>query len=500
VGGGQPSGDGVAFPALDGERGTTPTGRGILADAARAADGALADRIEGIANWRSGYLPAVRDLTAAGGRSPAAAAAVAAAGLASMRARMVLRTRGGDRELASAATLAPAGRPESRTLTGTGRPARELAVPYRGRELRGAELRAQLEEWRDRGVVEPSFAAAVATVSEHPEWLRLEGRRVAVLGAGAELAPLAPLLAWGAHVLAADVPASPAWERIERLAREGAGTVTLPVRDGAPGIDLVAELPAARAWLLEAAGDDALVLGMYAYADRGRHVQVTAAVDVLAAELLAARPGTAYAGLATPTDAYLVDREILEEARARWARRGVRAALQAPLRAASRGRLLAPAYAHEVTGDDGSRWGVADVLVPQQGPNYALAKRLQRWRAILAERDGRAVSFNVAPAAWTRSVTRNRMLAAAYAGAHRFGIEIFAPDTSRVLMAALLVFDLHRPAAPRDRHPDALLIDGAAHGGLWRVPYEPRTALGLAALAGAPRILRGALSGRAPGA
>ena len=133
---------------------------------------------------------------------------------------------------------------------------------------------------------------------------------------------------------------------------------------------------------------------------------------------------------------------------------------------------------------------MANVLVPQQGPNYALAKRLQRWRAVVAQDAGHPVSFNVAPASWTRSVTANRLLAAAYAGAHRFGVEIFSPATVRVLMAAMLVHDLHRPAAAaEDRHPEALFVDGAAHGGLWRTPYEPRSVLPLAALAGLPRTL-----------
>ena len=78
------------------------------------------------------------------------------------------------------------------------------------------------------------------------------------------------------------------------------------------------------------------------------------------------------------------------------------------------------------------------------------------------------------------------MLAAAYAGAHRFGIEIFAPETSRVLIAAMLVHDLHQQP-DLERHPEALFSDGAVHGGLWRSAYEPRSVLGLAAVAGLVR-------------
>jgi hypothetical protein len=482
---------GVLFPAVDGRRSTTATGQGIVADAARAADPALAARIAALPRWRADYIDALRDLTALTGRSRAAALAAARAGLRSMAARMVVRADGADVPLERLQAAEPATRPGIRTITGAARPLPELVVPYHGRALRGAPLRAQLERWVERGVVEPSFAGAVGQVAEHPEWLALPGRAVALVGAGAEMGPLEPLAAWGARVLAVDVPRPEIWRRIERIAAVGAGSVAVPVAGGAQGIDVEHDLPAARSWLREAAGDDDLVLGMHAYADGARHVQVTAVVDALAAELLETRPRTAFAALATPTDAYLVDRGIVEAARRAWSARGARAALQAPLRAVARGRLFAPAYAGEVCADDGRRWGVANVLVPQQGPNYALAKRLQRWRAVVAEDAGHPVSFNVAPASWTRSVTANRLLAAAYAGAHRFGVEIFAPATVRVLMAAMLVHDLHRPAAARaDRHPEALFVEGAAHGGLWRSPYEPRSVLPLAALAGLPRTLR----------
>ena len=119
----------------------------------------------------------------------------------------------------------------------------------------------------------------------------------------------------------------------------------------------------------------------------------------------------------------------------------------------------------------------------QQGPNYALAKRLQRWRATVAREAGAVVSMNVAPPTRTRSVTKNRVLAAAYAGAGRFGVEVFEPATTTVLMAALLVHDLHtgRPAA---EHPWQDEAHAAAHGGLWRTAYTPRSALSLAALLG----------------
>jgi hypothetical protein len=85
---------------------------------------------------------------------------------------------------------------------------------------------------------------------------------------------------------------------------------------------------------------------------------------------------------------------------------------------------------------------------------------------------------------------KNRVLAAAYAGAHRFGVEIFESATSQALMAALLVHDLHTGGGPAHDHPWQDEAHAAAHGGLWRIAYAPRSALGLAALLGLPSASR----------
>ena len=106
--------------------------------------------------------------------------------------------------------------------------------------------------------------------------------------------------------------------------------------------------------------------------------------------------------------------------------------MRPPLRLLSGGRLLTRNYV------PGSDPGINDSIVAQQGPNYLLAKRIQRWRATLARAEGASVSLAVAPPTRTQSVIKNRALAAAYAGSHRFGIEVFEPETARTLMACLL--------------------------------------------------------------
>jgi hypothetical protein len=321
-------------------------------------------------------------------------------------------------------------------------------------------------------------------VLAHPEWLRADGFTVAVLGAGAEMGPLQALLRWGARVAAVDLPDPQIWSRVLETARAGAGTLVLPVPPGAAeadparaGADLLSEAPAVGDWL--AGLDGSLVVGNYVYADGATNVRVAVAVDALTTRLLASRPEVALSFLATPTDVFAVPSDAVRQSATAYASRSRRARmLGRPLRAVSAGRLMQRAYL------PGADPGICDSLVPQQGPNYALAKRLQRWRATVARDAGTTVSLNVAPPTRTRSVVKNRALAAAYAGAHRFGVEVFEPATSNVLMAALLVHDLHTGGGPAHEHPWQDEAFAAVHGGLWRAPYAPRSALGLAALLG----------------
>lgn len=420
-------------------------------------------------------------MTSASAQSTALAHTMAEAGLASARRNLVWDDTSSERPLTEVELGADhEWMPETAVVTGSATAITELRVPYRGRELRGHELLDQLDSWVSEGLAEPSFRDAIAQVVANSQWLRAPGQRIALIGAGAELSPLAPLLSWGADVAAIEIAIPAVWERIAEIARDSAGTVRWSLRpDGEPGMDVTADLHEVAAWL-RANGDIPLVLGMYAYADRGAHVRVTMAIDLLAEYLCQQDPRTALAYLATPTDAFVVPPEVVDAGKAAWRDRGPRQFLDTPARMLSGGRLFKPSYA--TVHEDGS--GVADILVPAQGPNYALAKRLQRWRGVCAGAAGHRVSFNVAPASWTRSVTRNRALAAAYGGAHHFDVEVFEPDTCRALMAALLVHDLHQPA-PTRRHPEELFSDQALHGGLWRAAYEPKSALGFAAVLGA---------------
>ncbi|MTV24150.1 hypothetical protein FTX61_01750 [Nitriliruptoraceae bacterium ZYF776] len=490
---------GVQFPLVDGSRSTTAAGRTVLAEAARAVDPRLADRIAAERAWHQRYHEHVRDLVAAELRAAEDGVQVPRTGLDALYGRFEFHR---DREVVGLADAADAPvRTELRgvEVRGTGRPETVLSVPYRGDQLTGEALLRQLDAWTAAGTVEPSFAEGIGRVVTHPEWLDLCDLTVVVLGAGSEMGPLAELARWGATIVPIDLPRPALWERVLATLRGGAGRAIVPVRRPAEdhelaeaaGVDLLTELPEAAAFLDTVPGP--LVIGTYVYADGGDNVRVSLAADALTVHVLRSRQDpVSLAALLTPTDVYPVPPEVVRDAQERFARGGV---LPAVARRATIGRGFAPNYRETITTPAGATFGLADTLVLQQGPNYALAKRLARWRLRLARRDGVPVSANVAPATRTRSVTSNRVLAAAYAGAHHFGVEVFEPATSTTLMAALLVRDLRDPdAAGRPEaslpHSLGILADGAAHGGLWRIGYAPRSVLPLAAALGLPRARR----------
>jgi hypothetical protein len=477
---------GVVFPvAADGRRSSAALGRAVVADALRPVDPVGARAAEQETNWRAGYIPHFRRLVEAGLSSREAALSIADGGLRSLSQRMcVARPGGSDLRLDTLRTAAPDRLPATVEVAGTGTPETEFTLPYGGRRLRGDEIRRRLDIWAGAGVLEPSACDAVRAVLDRPDWLRVAGSTVVVLGAGAEMGPLPSLLRWGARVAGVDLPRRELWHRVLGTARRSAGRLLLPATDPAAadpaavaGADLVTEVPAVAAWL--EALPDRLVLGNYVYADGATNVRVSVAVDALTTRLQEGRPDLALAFLTTPTDVFAVPGAAVRYSVYAYGDRSRTGKLLGrPLRTLSAGRLLRRAYV------PGSDPGIADSLVPQQGPNYALAKRLQRWRATVARAAGTTVSLNVAPPTRTRSVLKNRALAAAYAGAHRFGVEVFEPATSNVLMAALLVHDLHTGGGPAHEHPWQDEASAAVHGGLWRTPYAPRSALGLAALLG----------------
>ena len=266
-------------------------GRAVVADALRETDPTGARAAEQTTGWRTDYLVHFRRLVEAGLSSPEAALSVAQHGADSLHERMrVLDENGAEHRLDSWPDHGPD--IQGVEVVGRGEPVRELVLPYRGERLRGDEMRRRLDAWVEAGVVEPSVADAVAEGVAHPEWLRLDGRTVAVLGAGAEMGPLPSLMRWGAPGGRGRPAGAGIWERVLRTARGGAGTLVVPSAEGdvadrglagVAGMDLLAEVPEVATWLHELPGR--LVVGNYVYADGGTNMRVSVAVDALTTRL-----------------------------------------------------------------------------------------------------------------------------------------------------------------------------------------------------------------------
>lgn len=245
-------------------RSTSALGRAVVAAALGAVDPVGAAAVTRETNWRQGYLGHFRRLVEAGLTSEAAAVDIARAGLTSLHARMRVATPEGEVGLGEAFSSTTASPPlDSLVVQGSGTRREELSLPFRGDRLVGSALLRQLDDWVARGILEPSAADAVRLVVAEPERLTLEGRRVVVLGAGAEMGPLRALLSWGADVVAVDLPRPEIWDRLLPVARASAGRLTIPVARGAAdgsvgvdrggadraGADLLHSLPLVTDWL-----------------------------------------------------------------------------------------------------------------------------------------------------------------------------------------------------------------------------------------------------------
>ncbi len=470
----------VAFPLTEGRRSTSRFARAVVADALRPVDPLGAREAEGETHWRTGYPRHFRRLVEAGLPDPTDAVTIARAGLDAVHARMRWGADDGEAELA-AGLAAPARPVQTEVVDGAAARDRELALPWHGRMVQGRDVRRRVFAWLNAGHVDPTCGEAIDRVLANPDWLDLRDLTVVALGAGAEMGPVPWLLRWGADVVAVDQPGRDGWSHILAGARRGAGRMLVPVTPNPgpladrAGIDLLTEPATAAAWLGELSQD--FVLGTYVHAEGALNVRLAAAVDLLIEQVQRQRPGLALAFLTSPTDVFAVPAEAVRLSARAWDTSRVSRLVRGPMRAFTGGRLLTRNY---VPGADP---GINDSVIVQQGPNYLLAQRIRRWRATVARAEGATVSANVAPPTRTRSVLGNRALAAAYVGAHRFGIEVFDPETAQALTALLLVHDLRagRTAAAAPWQDEAY---AAVHGGLWTMAYEPRSALGLAALLG----------------
>lgn len=367
------------------------------------------------------------------------------------------------------------------------------AVPRDGVLHHGDALRREIGEWRARKTLSPAAVDAVewllATAAREGGELDLRGRRVAILGAAAELAPTLHLLEAGADVLWLDRADPPA-----DLSKDSRLSGRLHYVPG--GIDLLAQPGRCRATLERFAEAGPIDIGLYAYAPgRGREWRLAATMNAIVEAMPRDQVRTVSLLISPTSPAARCAVEDGDEAQ----RAGEIAAWRRALR--SLGALGSGAGALRI-----DEAGANRSIVPIQGLSYQAAQYLEKWLTAEVWATGDAplhVSANVAGITRTRSLD-HPIFAAAFVGAGAFGVETYAPETTRALMGVLAVRDWLDPtsggnparACADDAARAAALTEVRVHGGLYGMPEALEPALRIAALLGfakRPTLLAGLL-------
>eukprot|EP00604_Paraphysomonas_vestita_P003651 CAMPEP_0174820272 /NCGR_PEP_ID=MMETSP1107-20130205/3977_1 /TAXON_ID=36770 /ORGANISM="Paraphysomonas vestita, Strain GFlagA" /LENGTH=483 /DNA_ID=CAMNT_0016035259 /DNA_START=285 /DNA_END=1736 /DNA_ORIENTATION=+ len=373
-----------------------------------------------------------------------------------------------------------------------------LVVPYKGSELTGPTLKKQLQKWAQYGTMEPDAAMTISSVATGN--LDLSGKTFVLIGAGSAMGPFTKLLEHGATVVCIDIPGvwgeRPAamWKRIFETARKSSGRIIFPLSVPQSqcsnddelirkiGCNLTEQPAQILNWLLSILPGEPLTVGNYTYLDGDMHVKLSLAADGILKGLTEKRPKTSIAFLCTPTDIHVTTDPAHAAAKANYGFHPGRL-LEGLVQVLSFGKLLQKNALPPITceGNNGTL-KLVDGISVAQGPNYAIAKRLQHWRAMIAYDSNITVSSHIAPSTATISVVSNRTFGWAYGGMPYFKpYEIFHQDTTNALMAAILAANITQAdskANPANRTKYAikntleLFKYNSVHGGMWRAAYK----------------------------
>jgi len=363
---------------------------------------------------------------------------------------------------------------ETGTIAGSGKLEKNFYLPYEGRNLSGSDAAARIKAWKEEGVIEADTAQALIPFCADNSFIdQLNDKVFVLLGGLSEMGPLQRLLSWGATVVALDYHAKPLQERLLKIASEFGGTLILPLKPGCAkldqskwadkaGCDLLKDFPEVADWLVKLLPGKEMIIGSFCYLDGERFIKIVSTMDAICQTVISKRPRTTLCYYATPTDCHLVTTEAVSASK-QQSHSGL-AAILAPI-------LCKPGYSKK---DNVAGVPFTNSLVPRQGPNYALAKRLQTYRAILSRANGVNVSLNVAPTTKTVSVMKNKIFAFTMAGMLAFKpMYPFDTETTKSVMTALLINDVCNPKSSANSsvsfdHPLQLLQKTQVHGGMYR--------------------------------
>lgn len=492
----KPAPAGIVFPTDDkGKKGSTFGNKGAIAAANGAFSKEEGEKVANERSWRGKYEKHILRQVQLSCTSPEASLKIAKAGLQYCHDNFEF-IRDGTTYSVGDAMKKFTGSYETGFIQGS-KPKPKgpltLKVPYNGKDLEGDELKAQLQKWADYGTIEQSCADAIKMVVDNPEWNELEDKYFVLLGAGSAMGPILVLLALGANIIALDLDRPGIWKRLLGLVENSHGTMTFPLKKPQAecsgeeiyenaGCNLFTETPEIANWVSSLYPKESFIMGAYAYLDGELHVRVSLAMDLVISKVQKARgPGKAgCAYLCTPTDAHCIPRDAYLAAKANYTSFSPINLFHklSPFFIFGGKSYLVNNALKPVKADNGDEFYIVDGLVGRQGPNYALAKRMQHWRAMVARSEGQTVSSNIAPSTSTVSVTSNKLFALAYGGMHWFKpMEVSAPETSNAVMGALLIHDVRNKesvANPKTpvRNQIELFTPNSFHGGVWRCGYK----------------------------
>lgn len=395
-----------------------------------------------------------------------------------LKARLVWQPEGGD-AVPIDAWLEEPGLPMKLVTSERDGPAGwQPDVTYRGERFAPSRLAALGRLLVERNVVTRAAGESLAWIEEGALTegaLHLEGRKIVVFGAAAEMAPTRHFLEAGAEVLWLDLAPPPAGLLEGRAA---AGRVHWP--EG--GVDLLARPRDVLATVQAFADGDPVDLGLYAYAPgQARELRLTgtmnAIVDALPDDIIGSV--TLLVSPTTPTG--LDDDDLTAMVHRREGRPAWESAFDAM------GLLGRGSGAAESHGRHSTR-----TVVDIQGASYQAAQYLAKLLVAEVWGNGRGlrVSANTAAITQTRSL-EHPVFAAAFEGAAAFGVETFTPGQSRRVSGLLAVADWLRAESPV---PGRVRV----HGGIHTLPYPLESALKVAAAIGfcrRPVLLGGLVRG-----
>ena len=487
--------DGIQFPIQSGKKSpsTTHTAKQILKSALQSVNSRYAAQLTSEKNWRKNYPFYFHELVKVGIESVDHPARIAQQGLETAKSLFNFNRAEQSHTLTSAMANIKDQPFESFILKGRGSSTIEpWFIPYHGKKLQGKALLQQIDLWEQQQVIEPSHAKALRLLNQHPEWFDLSKRTMVLFGAGSEAGPLSWLAKWRANIVAIDLPHPAIWEKITKVIEKGNATLIAPQMKVADkqqlGANLLTQTPEIANWLNTFS--ETLDLAGIAYLDGEKHVRVSIAMISIMEQVSQRKPDSSIMFMLTPTDIYAIPKAVVHSIQDKIKQRPiVEKLLTKSIHNISLSNFFKPNLKKLIQSDNGQQYGISDCMVIEQGPNYALAKRLQQWFAISTRARGQKTVINIAPSTTTHSVVKNPILKAAFSGADLFKVETFNPETTNAIMAALWIHDLNNPesATNPDKkldHPLELIMENANHGGLWHVPYLARTALPFAAAYG----------------